>query len=119
MIGIDINMPKSCYDCLFAEDITNNDYGAFAKCMILHDMADGNDEIDYRINLLTHEKNPICPLQRIVRCKNCSYFKYDHVMNIDGVPLIAAHEICTKWGDGCKTSENGFCFLGKEKEVSK
>lgn len=45
------------------------------------------------------------------RCKNCKYFEYDSVANVDGIPLIVAHEICSRWGDGCKTSENGFCFM--------
>ena len=52
----------------------------------------------------------------ILRCKDCKYFEYDSVVKIDGVPLIAAHEICTKWGDGCKTREDGFCYLAKKRE---
>lgn len=49
----------------------------------------------------------------IIRCKDCKYFEYDHVENVDGIPLIVAHEICTRWSDGVKTSENGYCFLGE------
>ena len=51
-------------------------------------------------------------------CKDCKYFEYDSVAKVDGIPLIVGHEICHKWGDGCKTSENGYCFLyeGKGKE---
>lgn len=52
----------------------------------------------------------------IVRCKNCKHFEYDHVANINGIPLIVAHEICTRWGDGVKTSENGYCFLAERIE---
>ena len=44
-------------------------------------------------------------------CKDCKYFEYDSVAKVDGVPLIVAHEICSKWGDGCKTKEDGYCFL--------
>lgn len=44
-------------------------------------------------------------------CKNCKYFEYDSVAKVDGIPLIVAHEICNKWGDGCKTREDGYCFL--------
>ena len=47
-------------------------------------------------------------------CKECKYFKYDSVAKVDGIPLIVAHEICNKWGDGCKTKEDGFCFLFEE-----
>ena len=54
--------------------------------------------------------------QGLIMCKDCKYFEYDHVAKVDGVPLIVAHEICTKWGDGCKTSEDGYCFLGKKKK---
>lgn len=49
-------------------------------------------------------------------CKDCKYFEYDSVANVDGIPLIVAHEICSKWGDGCKTKENGFCFMFEPRE---
>ena len=52
----------------------------------------------------------------IVRCKDCKHFEYDHVANINGIPLIVAHEICTRWGDGVKTSENGYCFLAERRD---
>ena len=52
----------------------------------------------------------------LVFCKNCKYFEYDSVAKVDGIPLIVAHEICKRWCDGCKTSEDGFCFLGEAKE---
>lgn len=44
-------------------------------------------------------------------CKDCKYFEYDSVAKVDGIPLIVAHEICNKWGEGCKTREDGYCFL--------
>ena len=49
-------------------------------------------------------------------CKECKYFEYDRVANIDGIPLIVAHEICSRWGDGCKTNEGGYCFLFEPKK---
>lgn len=49
-------------------------------------------------------------------CKNCKYFEYDSVAKVDGIPLIVAHEICKKWGDGCKTKEDGYCFLFEPQE---
>ena len=48
-------------------------------------------------------------------CKDCKHFEYDSVAKVDGIPLIIAHEICNKWGDGCKTKENGYCFLFEPK----
>ena len=60
----------------------------------------------------------ICEMARALRlgkpfpkCKDCKYFEYDSVAKVDGIPLIVAHEICSKWGDGCKTSEDGYCFM--------
>ena len=50
------------------------------------------------------------------KCKNCKYFEYDSVAKVDGIPLIVAHEICNKWGDGCKTKEDGYCFLFEPQE---
>lgn len=49
-------------------------------------------------------------------CKNCKYFEYDYVTDVDGIPLILAHEFCKRWGDGCKTTEDGYCFLYEPKE---
>ena len=54
---------------------------------------------------------PISPTRPKGKCKDCRHFEYNSVAKVDGIPLIVAHEICTKWGDGCKTSENGFCFM--------
>lgn len=52
----------------------------------------------------------------IPRCKGCKYFEYDSVAKVDGIPLIVAHEICKKWGNGCKTREDGYCFLYEPQE---
>ena len=51
------------------------------------------------------------------KCKTCKFFEYDSVAKVDGIPLIVAHEICKKWGEGCKTSEDGYCFMYEPKEV--
>jgi len=52
----------------------------------------------------------------LTRCKDCKHFEYDHIENVNGIPLIIAHEICMRWCDGTKTSENGYCFLAERKE---
>lgn len=49
-------------------------------------------------------------------CKDCKYFEYDSVAKVNGIPLIVAHEICSRWGDGCKTREDGYCFLFEPQE---
>lgn len=53
---------------------------------------------------------------KMKRCKDCRYFEYDSWANVDGIPLIVAHEICNKWGEGCKTREDGYCFLFEPQE---
>lgn len=53
--------------------------------------------------------------KNIRKCKDCKHFEYDSVANVDGVPLIVAHEICKAWGEGCKSNENGYCFLYEPK----
>ena len=55
-------------------------------------------------------------VNKIGHCKDCKYFEYDSVAKVDGVPLIVAHEICSRWGDGCKTREDGYCFLFEPQE---
>lgn len=53
----------------------------------------------------------VAPQQKIGHCKDCKYFEYNSFAKVDGIPLIVAHEICSKWGNGCKTKEDGYCFL--------
>lgn len=61
----------------------------------------------------------VAPHQKVGYCKDCRHFEYDSVAKVDGMPLIVAHEICNKWGDGCKTKEDGFCFLFEPKTTIK
>ena len=51
-------------------------------------------------------------LVEVVRCKDCHFFERNHFDSLDGVPIITAHNICTRWGNGCMTYENGYCFMG-------
>lgn len=60
---------------------------------------------------------PTADATKVVRCKDCKHFEYDHWEKVNRVPLIVAHEICTRWGEGCKTSADGYCFLAERKEV--
>ena len=59
---------------------------------------------------------PVTPQPKTGHCKDCKYFEYDSVAKVDGIPLIVAHEICSRWGNGCKTREGGYCFLFKPQE---
>ena len=58
-----------------------------------------------------HKLPSISPMSKMSYCKDCKHFEYDSVAKVDGIPLIVAHEICKRWGDGCKTKEDGYCFL--------
>lgn len=60
--------------------------------------------------------HPVTPKQKMGHCKECKYFECDSVAKVDGIPLIVAHEICSKWGGGCKTNEDGYCFLYEPQE---
>lgn len=53
---------------------------------------------------------------KIGHCKDCKYFEYNNAVKINEMPLIGAHEICNKWGGGCKTNEDGYCFLFEPRE---
>ena len=50
----------------------------------------------------------------IVRCKDCKHFYLDKPYVIQGVPVLG-HEVCDAWGDGCKTSQDGYCFLAERR----
>lgn len=54
---------------------------------------------------------PSADVEPVVRCKDCHFFESDHVEIVNGMPLIVAHNICTRWGKGCQTAEDGFCFM--------
>ena len=49
----------------------------------------------------------------IVRCRDCKHFRRDVWEDVCSVPLIVAHEVCVKWGNGCKTSADGYCFMAE------
>jgi len=53
----------------------------------------------------------------IIRCEDCKYFELDHFEKADGfpIPIIVAHEICMKWGEGCKSSVDGWCFMAERR----
>ena len=56
-------------------------------------------------------------MQDLIRCEDCKYFELDHFEKVEGfpVPIIVAHEICMRWGDGCKTSKDGWCFMAERR----
>lgn len=53
----------------------------------------------------------------VIRCRDCKYFELDHFEKVGGVPIpiIVAHEICMKWGEGCKSSIDGWCFMAERR----
>lgn len=80
------------------------------SCIRTHEFNAGATRAANRIKQLPSS------CQEIIRCKDCKHFEYNHFANINGLPLIVAHEICTKWSNGVKTSEYGYCFLAERKE---
>lgn len=54
------------------------------------------------------------PTIDLVRCRECKHFHYDMPYVIQGIPVLG-HEVCDFWGDGCKTSENGFCSYAERR----
>lgn len=51
----------------------------------------------------------------LIKCKHCKYYVEDVVNEvIPGVPIITGHTMCTKWGNGCKTDPEGYCFLAEK-----
>ena len=84
------------------------------------DLFNKSSEYSWEMSLLRKkiEKMPsVTPQEpKTGHCKECKYFEYDSVAKVDGIPLIVAHEICSRWGDGCKTKEDGYCFLFEPQE---
>ncbi len=61
------------------------------------------------------ENAPTVDAVPVVRCKDCKHFEKDQWGKAGDLPLITAHCVCKKWGNGCCTDEDGYCFLGEEK----
>lgn len=78
-------------------------------------MTDINGDTVYVVRMSDIRQLPSVT-QKSGHCKECKYFEYDSVAKVDGMPLIVAHEICNKWGNGCKTSEDGYCYLFEPQE---
>ena len=78
------------------------------------------DEVIYRKVVFVDDIENLPPVtpQKMGHCKDCKYFESARVAKVDGIPLIVAHEICSRWGDGCKTKEDGYCFLFDPQERS-
>ena len=56
--------------------------------------------------------------KELIPCHECRFFELDHwekPKEFGGVPMIVAHEICTRWGGGCKTDPDGYCFMAEPK----
>ena len=51
----------------------------------------------------------------VVRCKDCKHYLRNELYAIEGIPLMC-NEVCKKWGGGCRTDENGFCYMGERSE---
>lgn len=88
-----------------------------AVCKIIDDIRDCVSVEGYWAFLERLKKlPPVNPQPKTGHCKDCKHFEYDCVEKVDGIPLIVAHEICSRWGDGCKTKEDGYCFLFEPQE---
>ena len=104
--------PKKCGDCISRQELLNaifqKEYG--------HDYDENTDIINLKYVDIIKGMSSVEPEKKTGYCKNCKYFEYDSVAKVDGIPLIVAHEICNRWGKGCKTSEDGYCFLYESQE---
>lgn len=103
---------EPCEDCISRQAVKSILGDRYIELQKRHD--DKRLETNYCLNTIL-ELPSINP-QKIGHCKDCKYFEYDSLAKVDGVKLIFAHEICKRWGDGCKTSEEGFCFLFEPQE---
>lgn len=58
-------------------------------------------------------------MNEIIHCRDCKYYEMDVVDEMAGFPIIVAHNICNRWGRGCKTNQDGFCHLAEPKMPQK
>ena len=81
----------------------------------LHDCYNGfSDTYDKACIIGVLEEIPPTDVTEVIRCKDCKHFEHDHAYLIQGIPVLG-HEVCNAWGDGCKTDENGYCFMAERR----
>jgi len=115
---------KPCGDCISREAVENAIKHAEVNFTVNSDIDFTkhkrevqeivNGIIDAQIKAL-RDLPSVTPQPKMGHCKDCKYFEYDSVAKVNGIPLIVAHEICSRWGDGCKSKEDGYCFLFEPK----
>jgi len=76
--------------------------------------GDPIDDMDERREIIEDWISCVSSEPEIIRCKDCKHFEYDHPYIIQGIPVLG-HEVCNAWGDGCKTDENGYCFMAERR----
>lgn len=62
------------------------------------------------------EEAPTVDAVEVTRCKDCKHYLRNKIYVIEGMPIMG-NQVCEKWGDGCRTDENGFCFMGERRKV--
>lgn len=104
---------EPCEDAISRTELLSK-IDAERKYLLNFKMDGAEHIIVHHARRIIEDMPPVTPQPKVGRCKDCKYFEYDSVAKVDGIPLIVAHEICKKWGDGCKTKEDGYCFLFEE-----
>lgn len=102
MIQIDIEMPKTCYDCPLAMQNYVTIFGKEAKqintCVLTHKV------------ITSTKRNRFCPLKtvKVVRCFECKYASFSEYR---GELYISCENNEGLFRD---VPEDGYCYLGDE-----
>ena len=83
----------------------------------MSDYLDETREWICNVRIISGVPAKYTPKWELVRCKDCKHYEQDAWVNYGGMPIIGAHDICNKWGNGCKTDPNGYCFFGERKQM--
>ena len=118
-MAIEALSQEPCEDCISRrEAIKKFTYNYKGERIPDYDCDNFPVQIDVKTVKKILRDLPSVSSQKTGHCRECKYFEYDSVAKVNGIPLIVAHEICSKWGDGCKTKEDGYCFLFDPQERS-
>ena len=101
-----LSQEDATFDCISRQAAKRELY------RMLHDCFWADDEEQDAVAVTLDNLPSAQP--EIIHCKDCKNFEYDHLYIIQGVPGLG-HEVCSAWGDGCKTDENGYCFLAERR----
>ena len=111
-----------CDKCpYYSEDGCDRDSRDDDSLYLLKEYRDRQNDLEKELSYWRKQNDIVVNLVTILKaqkenilCKDCKFYDED-VWVQSPMPLIVAHHRCRKWGNGCQTEPEGFCYMGEKK----